>query len=510
MRPRTLAIIFWLLAMTVSAHAQAEQWVPHTIPPQQLTELRVWTSGDRTHARVLVTFPDLGYRITDWGTVERQGRSLSIDIKAERWTGGSGQAIQVLEQFYDLGTLPSETGTFTFTVKSRGALVKSVEFDPRQIVEHWEETSLEQNQVLHVINTTGGVTFAQPCLNFPDTGYRVIEWRDPVRSGNDFSTAVKLERFTGRVEKSRTAFQACRVFILGVNLPPNETLTFTVRFSNGVAHTSRPFTPTGQSGGGNPIEHPAYFVRQNYLDFLGREPDTNGLNFWYNEITNMCGGFFPECIERRRTNTSAAFYLSIEFQQTGYLVYRLHKAAFGTTVRFEQFLPDTRAVGQGVVVGAAGWEALLEANKQSFVEAFVARTEFRERYADTLTPEQYIDALNRNTAHVWSELEGGVLSPSEREQLANGLRNGTETRASVLRKVAEDAEFSRQEFNRAFVLMQYFGYLRRSPDVAPDSNWDGFNFWLAKLNQFRGDFHAAEMVRAFLVSQEYLRRFNQN
>ena len=64
-----------------------------------------------------------------------------------------------------------------------------------------------------------------------------------------------------------------------------------------------------------------------------------------------------------------------------------------------------------------------------------------------------------------------------------------------------------QEFNRAFVLMQYFGYLRRNPSDAPDGSFDGYNFWLNKLNQFNGDFVNAEMVKAFISSSEYRRRF---
>ena len=57
------------------------------------------------------------------------------------------------------------------------------------------------------------------------------------------------------------------------------------------------------------------------------------------------------------------------------------------------------------------------------------------------------------------------------------------------------------------MLAQYFGYLRRNPDDPPDTNFNGFNFWLNKLNQFGGDFRAAEMVRAFLSSTEYRQRF---
>jgi hypothetical protein len=87
------------------------------------------------------------------------------------------------------------------------------------------------------------------------------------------------------------------------------------------------------------------------------------------------------------------------------------------------------------------------------------------------------------------------------------MKNGTEVRASVLRKVAENAAFARQESNRAFVLIQYFGYLRRNPNDAPDTNFAGYNFWLSKLNQFNGDFIAAEMVKAFISASEYRQRF---
>nr|MDQ3805562.1 hypothetical protein [Acidobacteriota bacterium] len=104
---------------------------------------------------------------------------------------------------------------------------------------------------------------------------------------------------------------------------------------------------------------------------------------------------------------------------------------------------------------------------------------------------------------------GGVLSPSERAQLASDLSAGVKTRAQVLRAVAEDSDTARLEFNKAFVLMQYFGYLRRNPHDPPDTDFNGYFFWLAKLNQFDGNFVQAEMVRAFLLSIEYRRRFEQ-
>ena len=91
--------------------------------------------------------------------------------------------------------------------------------------------------------------------------------------------------------------------------------------------------------------------------------------------------------------------------------------------------------------------------------------------------------------------------------MVSDLATGMKTRAQVLRAVAEDPDLVNTELNRAFVLMQYFGYLRRNPNDAPDTNFDGYNFWLNKLNQFIGNFVGAEMVKAFIDSSEYRRRF---
>ena len=110
-----------------------------------------------------------------------------------------------------------------------------------------------------------------------------------------------------------------------------------------------------------------------------------------------------------------------------------------------------------------------------------------------------MDALNANA--------GGALSQAERDTLVAALTNGTMTRAGVLRAVAEDETLRQAETNRAFVLMQYYGYLRRNPDDAPDTNFGGWKFWLDKLNEFNGNFVNAQMVQAFLDSIEYGDRF---
>jgi hypothetical protein len=112
--------------------------------------------------------------------------------------------------------------------------------------------------------------------------------------------------------------------------------------------------------------------------------------------------------------------------------------------------------------------------------------------------------LNTNT--------GNSLTVAQRNALVAQLtaNNTTQGRADVLRAVVDNAAFQTREFNRAFVLMQYFGYMRRNPNDTPDSNFSGYTFWLNKLNAFNGDFRSADMVKAFITSAEYRKRFGLN
>ena len=502
----TLAFAFLVTLLLLSAAApraaaQTETFEPYILRADQ-TDVRVWSSGQTSHARVVLTFPMGGFRVTSVSPVTRQGNALSVDFVIDRWTGPVIQALVVNEFFLDLGALAP--GTYTFTVRSRGTFVRSVTFDPAQVAERWVEASIER--VSFAVWTTGGVTFAAAELWFPDDGYRVAEWHAPERVGNDFVSRVRVERSTGRASVL-TFKRDKRLFVLG-QLPPAETFTVSVEFSDGARRTSHPFTPAGtKSVFANPLDDPAFFVRQHYLDFLGREPDPEGLAFWYNELVTNCPFVPSPCMDARRVHVSAAFFLSIESQTTGFYVYRLHKAAYGTLPRFDAFMADTRRASEGVVVGRAGWDALVEENQRRLAEEFVARAEFKARYPETLAPEQYVEALDRMIAHDWSELEGGPLTAEQRGALAQGLREGTETRGSVLRKLSGHDQYVNREFRRAFVLMQYFGYLRRNPDEGRDTNLSGYAFWLAKLNEFGGNYVAAEMVKAFITSDEYRQRF---
>ncbi|HEX2269887.1 MAG TPA: PQQ-dependent sugar dehydrogenase [Pyrinomonadaceae bacterium] len=284
----------------------------------------------------------------------------------------------------------------------------------------------------------------------------------------------------------------------------------------------------------NPIDEASFFVRQHYLDFLNREPDAPGLAFWTGEITECSdpakrhpGESLEACTERKRANTSAAFFLSPEFQNTGSFVLRVYWGTLGKLTsaqcpgvpqnlpghcrpRFTDYLADMGQVVQGIVVNNKLDPAAINANKRAFVDQFVNRAEFRTAYPDAMSNQAFVDKLFFTT--------GITPTADERNALVNGLNGGTETRSTVVFKVVDGTNtiadgalvfqtsygkaFYDQQFDDAFVFMQYICYLRRNPDQ------DGFNHWLAKLKQF-GNWVDAQLVLAFIVSPEYRSRFVQ-
>jgi len=156
------------------------------------------------------------------------------------------------------------------------------------------------------------------------------------------------------------------------------------------------------------------------------------------------------------------------------------------------------------VVLQPGWETVLENNKQAYALEFVQTSRFITAFPTSMTPAQFVDMMNQNA--------GGVLSANERTTAINLFGNAADTtnvnaRAQALRQVAENQNLYNAEFNRAFVLSQYIGYLRRNPNDLPDTDYTGFDFWFTKLNQFNGDYIKAEVVKAFISAGEYQQRF---
>jgi hypothetical protein len=198
-----------------------------------------------------------------------------------------------------------------------------------------------------------------------------------------------------------------------------------------------------------------FFVQQQYIDFLGRMPDGTGFANW-NATLNGCpnGGFGendnPSC---DRVHVSAGFYQSLEFQGRGYFAYRFYDAALGRRPLYSEFIPDMQKVG------GAQSPAEEAAAKDLYMNEFVTKPEFKALY-DGLSNQGYVDKLEQTAG----------VTLSNKANLVSALNGGTQTRAQVLRTVVESQPVFDKFFNRGFVTMQYFGYLRRDPDTIGFAN----------------------------------------
>ena len=331
---------------------------------------------------------------------------------------------------------------------------------------------------------------------------------------SDFnSTFGTLQFAAGESTKSILVLVTDDVLVEG-----SEQFTVTLKDPTGAELSTGTITITisdndSQANAPNPLSNASFFVRQHYQDFLNRAAvdDPTGFNFWTNEITSCSSVQDPaeraSCFGAKHVHVSAAFFLSIEFQQTGYLVHRFYAASYAPSAarprglpRMGEFLSDTQEIQKGVIVGQLGWEQKLTQNKQDFALAWVNRSAFIAEHPLNQTADQFVDSLFQTS--------GVTPTPAEQAAAISAFgAGGASGRAAALRSVAESQSVFDKHYNAAFVLMQYFGYLRRNPDDAPDGNFNGYQFWLDKLNQFDGDFVKAEMVKAFLLSLEYQQRF---
>lgn len=274
------------------------------------------------------------------------------------------------------------------------------------------------------------------------------------------------------------------------------------------------------NGTRNPIDDNATFAAQHYHDFLNRESDSQGLAFWTGQL-QLCGSD-PVCLDDRRENVSAAFFLSVEFQRTGFLVFRVYKASFTDSTtrprglpRYTEFLRDTQEVGLGIIVGQANWEQQLAENTLSFARAWVQSSDFVASFPTSMQAAAYVDGLFANSAVVPTTAERSAA-------IAEFGGAGVDGRAKALLSVINSGSVYNRQYNSAIVLMQYIGYLRRNPNDAPNTSYAGYDFWLNKLDQHSlpgedmrvdsvalGRVKRAEMIKAFLRASEFRERFWQ-
>ncbi|HKZ79916.1 MAG TPA: CHRD domain-containing protein [Pyrinomonadaceae bacterium] len=274
----------------------------------------------------------------------------------------------------------------------------------------------------------------------------------------------------------------------------------------------------------NPIEEATLFVTQQYYDFLSREPDAGGLNFWLNDFG---GGITPcgsdvVCLRNRRITVADAFFFEPEFQQTGSYVLRLYRAAYGNTqplanpdlgnpaapfypgADFHLKFPSYAVfrLDRAQVVGGPS----LAQSQLALANDFVQRPDFLNKYAAGLSGPEFVDAVLATIMN-----NSGADLTSQRTALINLFNSGG--RGAVMYRLADDnvqtnpinnRAFIDAEYNLIFVTIEYFGYLRRDGDA------NGLNFWLTfQVNRFppRDTNIQHAMVCSFITSAEYQLRF---
>jgi hypothetical protein len=253
------------------------------------------------------------------------------------------------------------------------------------------------------------------------------------------------------------------------------------------------------AGLNNPIFQTPFYVRQQYLDFLSREPDTSGFNAWVG-VLNGCpdvNNLDPNSLSANcdRILVSQSFFGSLEFQIKGFYVFRFYKLAFNRLPEYLEIISD-----MSFVAGATSQEVF--DRKAQLAVRFTQRPEFITNFGG-LSNSAYVNALlaRYQLTHITTpdpqQPDGTVKLTLTATDLTNRLNAGTLTRAQVFRAIADSDQVGAAEFNNAFVAMQYYGYLRRKPDTA------GFNAWLAVLQS--GNIRT--MINGFLNSTEYRLRF---
>jgi hypothetical protein len=185
------------------------------------------------------------------------------------------------------------------------------------------------------------------------------------------------------------------------------------------------------------------------------------------------------------------FSLLVEFPRTSFFVYRLCKASYGRMPRRAEFMTAMALLGRNLFAGAADWEQRLESNRAYLLNDWTNSAEFKQKHA-AQSDADFVDSLLQNTGLNWSQ--------NKRATLVNNLGTKTVSRQAALLSVIEDRDFYAREYNNAWVLVHFFGYLRRNPDDAPDFDLKGFNFWRDRLNSW-GDYRTISL--AFIESDEY-------
>ena len=424
-----------------------------------------------------------------------------------RIPGGNQGLILGLAGTYTIEVTPFTSGgtlgSYTLTLTTDTPVADSAQFS---------QSSFNVNEATPTVNVTvtrSGNTSSAATVNYATTdnfGVQCNQFNGQASAKCDFNTAGGTLRFAaGETSKNIQLSIVNDGYVEG-----NETFTLTLSNPTGMS-LGTPATATitivdNDATNTNPFDNNPFFVRQQYLDFLLREPDTAGFNDWLN-VLNTCGpnqGGLGSPIGCDRVHVSSGFFRSTEFGERGYFEYRFYHAALGRRPQFAEFMNDLRRLS-GFLSPAEE-----EAARAAFVADFMQKPEFTALYAGLTTAgnaAQFIAKLEQ-TAGVTLPASNTTLpgQPPQfgRQELINKMASGEFTAAQTLRAFIEQKVVFDAFFFRAFVAMQYFGYLLRDPEDA------GYNDWVDVLTNGRGAIPPGDfrhLIFGFVWSVEYRQRF---
>ena len=479
-----------------------------------------------------ITIPSVGIAQTDANAIRGQlanniNASLFADISTFAGADAGNRVLMFTPNPFQSGSSVSHYDTTAF---------RNLLMEPNISDDLTHSVTSPQDLTFDLMRDIGWVSAAASNLQFSASNYPVNEAAGSVtitvqRTGDTSGTAsvaystADLDNFTvGCGAVTGNAFARCdfATSVDTLTFAPGETTkafqipiindslaegpeTFQVVLSNPtganlVSPSTATVTITDDDGvtGPNPIFTTPFFVRQQYLDFLSREPEVGEP---WSAVLNGCSDVNnnPAC---DRVTVSGAFFGSPEFQLKGYFVYRFYKVALNRLPLYTEIVVDMRAVtGQT--------PADVFAKKAAFTNAFVQRPDFvaalgalpNDQYVNTLMGRYTLTQITTPDPANPDGTTKVTLSSTDLINRLNGV-GGTLTRAQVLRAIADSDQVVNLEFNQAFVAMQYFGYLRRNPDPT------GFQSWLTFLNGHPND--SRTMVNGFVNSAEYRLRFGPN
>lgn len=209
------------------------------------------------------------------------------------------------------------------------------------------------------------------------------------------------------------------------------------------------------------------FVTQQYVDFVGRRPNTSELSTWTGRL------------DKGDSSPSDLVAILLNSPGPGDVVrplIRLYAACFNRP-------PDTNGLMRWI------WLVTSGTSLDSVADQFCASNEFRTRYG-SVSNSQFVDRVYRNVLGRDADAGGKAYWVG---QMAAGLSRGR-----VMRFFAESIDNQTRIGNWVRVCQVYVGMLGRSPDLA------GFMYWLGQADTGTP---LQSLIGSIQTSSEYAHRF---